>query len=233
MTSMTQPRPSSSASATTPSEGVYAGIDTHADTHTVAVISAAGTELGVRQFDTTGAGYAALAAWLLGFGTVLGIGIEGTGPYGAGLCSYLQAHDLPLVEVNRPDRAARRANGKSDPIDALAAADAARSGRAHAIPKDRTGAVESMRLQLIARRAAEADASASLNRIRAVIGTAPAQLRDQLRDLTRPVLLATLAGLRPDRARLHEPTQSAKDTLRTRPTECSAPARRSTGSTRS
>jgi transposase len=213
MASMTQSLPSSSE-PTAAAAGVYAGIDTHLDTHTVAVISAAGAELGVRQFDTTAAGYAVLSAWLLGFGTVLGVGIEGTGSYGSGLCSYLQALDLALLEVNRPDRATRRAKGKSDPIDALAAADAVRSGRARAIPKDRTGAVESIRLQLIARRSADADASTALNRLHAVIGTAPADLRDQLRDLSRPVLLATLSRLRPDSTRLHEPAHAAKHVLR-------------------
>lgn len=215
MTSMTEVLASGDPTDAPPAgDGVYAGIDTHADTHTAAVISAAGAQLAVEQFDTTAAGYAALASWLLGFGPVLGVGIEGTGSYGSALCSYLQALEVVLYEVNRPDRATRRAKGKSDPIDALAAADAARSGRAAAIPKDRTGTVEAIRLQLVARRSAEQDAAKALNRIHAVIGTAAPALRDTLRDLPRAVLLTTLTGLRPDPARLHEPDHAAKHVLR-------------------
>ncbi|TXS33529.1 hypothetical protein [Streptomyces sp. gb1(2016)] len=43
-----------------------------------------------------------------------------------------------MIEVNRPDKAERRRIGKSDPIDAHAAARAALSGRASVIPKDDT-----------------------------------------------------------------------------------------------
>jgi hypothetical protein len=48
------------------------------------------------------------------------------------------SHGQRVVEVNRPDRAERRRTGKSDPIDAYAAARAALSGRASSAPKDDT-----------------------------------------------------------------------------------------------
>ena len=41
-----------------------------------------------------------------------------------------------MAEVSRPDRAARRRQGKSDPLDAYAAARAALAGDGLAVPKD-------------------------------------------------------------------------------------------------
>jgi len=43
--------------------------------------------------------------------------MEGTGSFGAGLLRFLAEYGLTVVEVDRPDRSARRRNGKSDPLD--------------------------------------------------------------------------------------------------------------------
>ena len=45
-------------------------------------------------------------------------GIEGTGCYGAALARFLAAQGQVVLQVNRPDRQARRRRGKSDPLDA-------------------------------------------------------------------------------------------------------------------
>ena len=74
-----------------------------------------------RVVPATPAGYVKLLAWLISFGLLDAVGIEGTGTYGAGLARFLTAEGVQLVEVDRPDRAARRRNGKSDPVDAEAA----------------------------------------------------------------------------------------------------------------
>ena len=84
--------------------GVTAGVDTHRDQHVVAALDQRGAELGVRAFRTTPAGHRALLAWLRGFGTVARCGVEGTGAYGASLTRVLHAADVPVVEVNRPNR---------------------------------------------------------------------------------------------------------------------------------
>src|SRR5690625_4509974 len=100
---------------------VTGGVDTHADVHVaVALDSATGQQLGTESFPTTAAGYAALHAWLAGFGTVERVGVESTGAWGAGLARHLRAEDVEVIEVDRPDRKARRFEGKSDPIDAEA-----------------------------------------------------------------------------------------------------------------
>ena len=74
------------------------------------------------------------------------VGVEGTGPFGAGLTRFVRADGLAVVEVARPDRSTRRRQGKSDPIDAQAAARATLAGVATATPKTRDGQVEMIRL---------------------------------------------------------------------------------------
>ena len=97
---------------------VTGGVDTHQDTHTAAVIDMVGRVLGSQQFPATAAGYAALLAWMRGFGRLLRVGVEGTGAYGAALSRFLHSEGVRVVEVDRPDRKTRRSKGKSDPIDA-------------------------------------------------------------------------------------------------------------------
>jgi transposase len=133
---------------------VFVGVDTHADTHHVAVVDQLGRHLGDRQVPADPAGYRCLLDWICTFGTVAGVGVEGTGTYGAQLGRVLTAAGLAVLEVNRPDRATRRANGKSDPVDAYAAAEAVASGRADSVPKSRDGIVESIRCLRVARRSA-------------------------------------------------------------------------------
>ena len=55
--------------------------------------------------------------WAQSFGIIQIAGVEGTSSYGAGLTRVLQAAAIEEVEVSRPDRAARRRQGKSDPLD--------------------------------------------------------------------------------------------------------------------
>ncbi|WP_329303537.1 transposase [Streptomyces sp. NBC_00659] len=119
-------------------QDVFGGVDSHADTLHVAVISDNGGHLADAEFTATAAGYAAAPAFLDAHGHVITIGVEGTASYGAGFTRTARSHGHQVVEVNRPDRAERRRIGKSDPIDAYAAARAALSGRAHAAPKDDT-----------------------------------------------------------------------------------------------
>ena len=61
---------------------VIAGIDTHADTHHVALITDYGKNLGDRKFLAVGSGYREIAAYLTSFGPVTAVGVEGTGPTG-------------------------------------------------------------------------------------------------------------------------------------------------------
>jgi transposase len=193
---------------------VTGGVDTHKDTHTAAAVDGAGRVLGTAQFPATGRGYAALLAWLTGFGRVILVGVEGTGAYGAGLARYLRQRGVPLVEVDRPDRKTRRWQGKSDPVDAEAAARAALACRATGTPKQRDGQVEALRNLRVARRCAVNQRADLQRRLHDLVVTAPEPLREQLRGLTPRRLVEICAALRPDPSRAGEPTTAVKLALR-------------------
>jgi transposase len=193
---------------------VTGGVDTHKDTHTAAAVDSVGRVLGDAQFPATPAGYAALLAWLNSLGRLVQIGVEGTGVYGAGLARFLRHHHVDLVEVDRPDRKTRRWQGKSDPVDAVAAARAALAARATGIPKHRDGRVEALRNLRVARRCAVAHRADIQRRMHALIVTAPDELRQQLRALTPTALPRTCAALRPDTSRPGDPTTAAKIALK-------------------
>ena len=170
--------------------------------------------LGHRTFPTTEAGYRQLLAWLGGFGTLRVVGVEGTGAYGAGLARYLMAQGQAIVEVDRPDRKARRSAGKSDPIDAESAARAALNRVRTGLPKQRDGMVEALRNLRVARRSAVSQRADCVRRIKTLIITAPQGLRQRLRGLSDTQLLRVCAGLRPDLSLIGEPEQAAKVALR-------------------
>ena len=64
---------------------VTGGVDTHKDVHVAAAKDALGRVLGTAAFPATTVGFTALWVWLCGWGTVVAVGVEGTGSYGAGL----------------------------------------------------------------------------------------------------------------------------------------------------
>ena len=156
-----------------------------------------GRRLATVGVATTIRGYRELLAWAQRLGEVQGFGVEGTGCYGAGLARFLTAHDQVVLEVNRPDRSARRRRGKSDPVDAEAAARAVLAGQVTAIPKASDTIVEMRRCLRVARASAAKARTQTVNAMRALVVTAPAELREQLRELPVGRLARTAARLRP------------------------------------
>lgn len=192
---------------------VIGGVDTHQDTHTAAALDGVGRVLGDRTFPATSAGHVELLAWLRAFGPVQAVGIEGTGSYGAGLARYLHNQGVTIVEVDRPDRRARRMSGKSDPLDAIAAARAVLAGTATGTPKRRDGAVEAIRALRVVRKGAIKAQTAALNALRHLVLTAPEELREHLSGLRDRQLVETCARLRPG-TDLADPVHATKQALR-------------------
>jgi len=159
---------------------IILGVDTHLNTHVGAVISVSGKLLGILTVDADSNGYLKLLTWANSYGRLQRAGVEGTGTYGSGLAHVLRDHDVEVLEVNRPDRAARRSRGKSDPIDAENAARAVLSGRATAIPKEQSGAAEAMRAVSVARRSAVKARTQAINQLRALLVSAPQEVRERL-----------------------------------------------------
>jgi transposase len=175
---------------------VVGGIDTHRDLHMVAVVDGDGMVLGTESFSTTRAGYRALLRWMRSFGDLRRVGIEGTGSYGAGVTRHLADADVEVLEIDRPDRTDRRRRGKSDTFDAICAAQAALAGRRTSIPKSRDGRVESLRVLKLTRATAIRARTKALQLLRHHIVSAPEELRDQVRNLTRMQLCSARLACR-------------------------------------
>ena len=193
---------------------VTGGVDTHKDTHTAAAVDAAGRILGVENFPADAAGYRALLDWLRSFGALVLVGVEGTGSYGAGLARYLHREKVAVVKIDRPDRKIRRRQGKSDPLDAQAAALTALAGRRTGLPKRRDGRVEALRALRLARRSAVDQRSDVLRQIKALIVTAPEKLRAELRALTDKKLITACASRQPDTGHYRHPHAATELALR-------------------
>ena len=177
-------------------EQVTLGVDTHAEVHGAAALDERGRLLGTCTIPTTAAGFTELLRWTSQYGELSRVGMEGTGSYGAGLARWLRARDVVVIEVDRPDRRTRRRRGKSDSVDAEAAARAVLAGTATAQPKAGTGAMEMVRTLRVARQSALKARTQAANELHALVVTAPDAMRAQLRRLKFPQLVATAAAFR-------------------------------------
>jgi transposase len=193
-------------------EEIILGVDTHKDVHVATVITILGVALASAEFPTTATGYRQLLAWARSFGVLHRAGVEGTGSYGAALTRHLRRHDMTVVEVNRPDRAARRRHGKTDTVDATDAAHAVLSKRATTTAKTGDGPVEMLRMFKLARTSAVKARTQAVNQLKAVIVSADPALRDTLTGLTTTALIRHCASL-PDTAP-HDVATATTYTLR-------------------
>jgi transposase len=189
------PQPISVPQADCDGEEVILGVDTHKDFHVAAVITTLGALLGSRRFPTTATGYRQLLTWARTFGPVLRAGVECTGSYGAALARTLRSAGVEVFEVNQPDKATRRRRGKTDALDAEAAARAVASGRATALAKAGDGPVEMLRMFKLAKSSAIKSRSQTINQLKAVLVSADPELRDSLSGLSPAKLIRRCADL--------------------------------------
>ena len=170
------------------------GIDTHKHTHTAAAVAATGAVLEHLTVPADPKGY----RHLLAFGRRHGAGlwaIEGTGSFGAGITTLLLAGGERVVEVERPQRTARRAGVKNDDVDAVRAARQALAGVGVSEPR-RRGEREAIRVLLTTRAQAIEFRTRAIAAVHAIVVSAPDSLRERLRSLPLAGLLHTCAGLR-------------------------------------
>lgn len=176
-------------------EEVLLGVDTHKDVHAAAIVTVLGTDLASRSFPATAEGYRQLVAWARSFGVLRRAGVECTGSYGAALARHLRAEGIEVTEVNQPDKAVRRRRGKTDAIDAEAAARAVLSGRATAMAKANDGPVEMLRLFKLAKRSAIKSRAQAINQLKSILVSADVDLRESLAGLSNPRLFRRCAEL--------------------------------------
>jgi transposase len=189
---------------------VIGGVDTDGRTHHAAAIDQHGRPLGDPGVPADRSDYRQLLGWLDRHGQLEAVGVEGTGSYGAGLTRLLLDRGVDVVEVDRPDRRTRRQRGKSDPIDAEAAARAVLAGVATAPVKRRDSIVESIRALPAARNGAIKARTAAINQLKGLLVTAPASLREALEGRSTAALVAACARLRPDETALADPVDATR-----------------------
>lgn len=176
---------------------VIGGVDTHKHTHYAAAVDDQGRLLGYREFPATDAGYRTLLAWMRTHGQVTVIGVESTGSFGATLTRFLTGAGVEVVEVNRPNRLARRMDGKSDRLDAEQIARAVLGRTSTATPKSKSGVVEVIRTLRVTRASAVKSKTQAFNTLWGVIIGAPSPLRDELVVLSKRTLVNCCLRLRP------------------------------------
>lgn len=201
-----------SISSQSPPRKVIVGVDTHKHVHVAVGIDEYGARLGDLTISADSGGYAQLETRARALGRVDRFGIEGTGSYGAGLTSYLRRCGYRIVEVNRGDRRSRRNNGKSDTLDAEAAARSVLAGTATAVPKSADGLAEMIRQIKIARDTAGKGRTTAIITLKTVIVNAPAELRESLDGLPDKALIDKCAGFRVKS--VNNTIDSAKHSLR-------------------
>jgi transposase len=176
------------------------GVDTHADTHTAALVAV--NTRALLATVTVAAdvdGYTQLLELAESHGGLRAWAIEGAGGYGAGLTRHLARAREMVVELDRPLRPARRAGAKSDVIDAERAARDALSRVRLAAPK--TGPQRAaLAVLLTARRSAVDAATTAQRQLRALVITAPEQVRARFRGHSTRTMVDIAGRTRPGAA---------------------------------
>jgi transposase len=191
------------------------GVDTHQLIHHAGILDEHRQPIADREFPATEAGYRELLDWMAGFGLITRVGVESTGCYGAGLTRFLLAAGIEVLEVQRPEKTTRARQGKSDVIDAYSAAHQAATDIARGLPKVKTGIVESIRVLKVTRDGAVKDRTRAYSQLRDLVTTAPPAIHDELIGLTGHQRASRAASYRPAPARISDPVQAAKKSLRT------------------
>lgn len=148
------------------------GIDTHARTHTYAIISTrTGARIGCEAFPVTQPGMRRAIAWINRNtdGRVLAA-VEGTSSYGSSIRRALVQAGTRVVEVKPPRKQARAGVGKTDEIDATAAAMSVLGQSSEALIEPRSdGLRAAINVLLGARRRVEQQSTANRNALNALV----------------------------------------------------------------
>ena len=168
------------------------GVDPDRDSVTASVVEASTTaEVAAAAFTASRGGYVQLLEWADRHTSTeqRTWAIEGAGGYGAGLASHLNDAGERVVEFGHPRSAATRDGAKTDALDARRAAREVLGQREPCIPR--------ARVLDTTRPGAQRARVAAICELKALLVTAPVDLRDQLRGLTTAALVAKCSALRP------------------------------------
>ena len=173
---------------------IAVGVDTHKHEYLARALDGLGQLVGGLTIKASLHGYIELMQWLRTLGEDVVVGIEGAGSYGAGLCEFLLAEGIAVVEVERPRRPDRR-RGKSDEIDALMAAKKVLAKDGLSTPRA-GGTRQALAALLIAQRSCVSERTRLLNQLQALHTTAPVALRERVGPGNGRKLAARLVKMR-------------------------------------
>ncbi|HEX2576767.1 MAG TPA: IS110 family transposase [Aquihabitans sp.] len=175
---------------------VVIGVDTHKHTHTAAVVTAStGAAVEDLTIDTDPDGYAELLALAGRYSGLRAWSIEGTGGYGAGLARFLAERGELVIELDRPNRPARRNGAKSDPLDAVRAGREALA-RKHLAQPRAAGERAALAVRLAARRSAVDASTVAQRQMLSLITASPEAVRARFRGCSTVIAVTTAARLR-------------------------------------
>lgn len=153
------------------------GVDTHAATHTLAVLDArTGAVLDTHTFPTSLPGLSRAAAWIArrcdGGPDAALVAMEGTGSYGAPFVAVLSRAGYRVVEASQPVRADRRGSGKTDAIDAVLAGRGVLGTDTTYLPCPRAEGIRSaLRVRAVARDQMNQERTRAINTLTALVRT--------------------------------------------------------------
>lgn len=148
------------------------GIDTHARSHTYAIIGTrTGGRTGCEAFPVSGPGLGRAIAWIRRNTTNEVIAaVEGSRSYGTSICRELTDAGITVAEVKPRRRQARAGVGKTDEIDAIAAAMSILGTGIDLLSQPRADGIRAaMNLLLTRRRRIEQQCTANRNALNALV----------------------------------------------------------------
>jgi transposase len=175
------------------------GIDPDRDWITGAIVDANTTGvIATEKFPASAAGYEEALAWA---DTCTSAGerawvVEGTASYGRGLTAALTRAGEWVVEFDRPHERATKDGAKSDELDAVRAAREALGRAKLHVPRAHDGYREALRVHTVTRAGVVRARTAAINELKALVLTAPDDLRQELRRLTTKVLIKHCVAFR-------------------------------------
>jgi transposase len=175
------------------------GVDPDRDWITAAIVDANTTGVVAKQkFPADAAGYNEAISWAAEF-TVAGErawAIEGTASYGRGLTAALARASEWVIEFDRPREKASKDGAKTDELDAVRAArETLGRDRLH-VPRAHDEHREALRVHTVTRAGVVRAHTAATNELKALVLTAPDDLRQQLRHLSTKALVKRCAAFR-------------------------------------
>ena len=192
------------------------GIDPDRDWITAAIVDAHTTGVvTTERFPANTTGYAEAISWAEAF-TDAGErawAVEGTASYGRGLTAALSRGGEWVIEFDRPNQKATKDGSKTDELDAVRAARETLGRDQLHVPRAHDGHREALRIHTITRAGAVRSRTAAINELKALVLTAPDEIRQELRHLSTKALVKRCAGFH-DTPKRPIAERSARNTMR-------------------